>query len=619
MLLPTFSQFVEIVSKSYSYNAFHNNFYFYIVGTLVNSHKIRTVKADQGSLVITEVSSNENCLTKGQPFIIETRFKYRKKKFWAVKLNNTEVKDLKNVVFDSGRKATVRITSGLYGRYGNTTLEIIISDKEEKKILTKNICVRFQSAKVEVSVTTAAARGAIVKFYIESENPSNVDRRFSIGFGDRTYGSSYPLLSPLDNVERVYRYRGTYEYDWVIYVNSIATVTGVGTIKVVNAVKDCFDFSFSTAIAKDWPQNRIQFWMRHLCYNFQTPDEATYRIHFGDGEITAWLPLPRLRCSRYAFLVQHTYKLPGCYDTWFEMKNLLGWCHYRGFVWIQKPLSTLTLEVKNKPLSKRVEKEVEGSMATYLRKRDPFEVEAITTGGRCRTYDWKIINPYWHRSSYEVDKTVISHLSAGTYDLEVTVSNKVSSLVKMKRIVLIDTITELSLLASDPIQNGKIDIYLLVKEHGDDTQFFWDFGNGETISEKNPSFTPAKDLPNINQARGSESINLESYVGLIKPYTYGEFGTYIVNVTGVDTLVTLEASRTVYISKRVCRRPVVKILKEKKQTHLIFDFRESFTILTNVTIECDDSSEAVFHWSIFKSSKDDLDNNRLIESDKVTK
>eukprot|EP00112_Aurelia_sp_Birch-Aquarium-sp1_P002284 Seg1249.12 transcript_id=Seg1249.12/GoldUCD/mRNA.D3Y31 product="Polycystic kidney disease protein 1-like 2" protein_id=Seg1249.12/GoldUCD/D3Y31 len=170
---------------------------------------------------------------------------------------------------------------------------------------------------------------------------------------------------------------------------------------------------------------------------------------------------------------------------------------------------------------------------------------------------------------------------------------------------------------SNPDITGQTTFYLLLQDFGIGTEFIWDFKDRTVDKEKVIKFSAASSLPGISSIRGTESLNLTKYMGYVRQHTYTSKGMYDVSITANDQFTTLVAKRTVFVSNKVCKRPDVKILP-KDQKLLQFSLGETFTILSDVKLECDDFDKAVFEWRIYASSKEAMNNDRVAESDKTT-
>eukprot|EP00112_Aurelia_sp_Birch-Aquarium-sp1_P001774 Seg1193.3 transcript_id=Seg1193.3/GoldUCD/mRNA.D3Y31 product="hypothetical protein" protein_id=Seg1193.3/GoldUCD/D3Y31 len=163
----------------------------------------------------------------------------------------------------------------------------------------------------------------------------------------------------------------------------------------------------------------------------------------------------------------------------------------------------------------------------------------------------------------------------------------------------------------------RTDFYLLLEDFGAGTELIWDFRDNKTvIRQKIDKFSPANSLRDISRIRGTESLNLTRYMGYVRQHTYSSKGMYDVSLTANDQFTSLVAKRTVFFSGRTCKRPEVTILP-KDQKFLQFSLRETFTVPSNVKLECDDFNEAAFKWRRYASSKEAMDNHRIAESDKI--
>ena len=570
--------------------------------------------------MIRKVESEDHCFPFRQHYILNITFKYLIiRKSWKVKLNGIKFAKPDALLTERGLKVTLKIDIKYYFRgIGDFKLEVSVSDGISEKIIERDVCVRFLNKRVKVSAEQASISGRAISFFVTTTDPSLGICRIIYGDG-REYNSSTNIRPKLYVIKSTYTRIGVYRYTWSVR-NSTHVALGTGQMTILNPVMEAGHYLFPEFVEKSWPENTVQFYLKSKCLS-PIPTNASYRMHFGDGNIMAWTEMPDFNCKIRTNLVKHTYKKAGCYETYLEMKNLLGRCEINGSVRIHQPLNSLRLDFNSIPPSRKVEKDYGGVKEVYLKYSYPFRIVATTIGGSCKKFEWKIAKPLWLAPAGTKDKVLVNHLvnKAGNYDLEVKVFNDISNITEKRKLILTKSSRGLILLASNPDITGKINFYALLEDFANGTEFFWDFKDNNTvIKQKMNKIFPASSLLGIVGIRGTESLNLTRYVGYVTQHTYSSKGMYDVSITASDQLTSLVANRTVYVSTSNCKRPEVKILP-KNQKLLQYSIGETFTVPTDVKLQCDDFNKAAFKWRIYVSNKEAMDNERVAESDKITR
>ena len=577
-------------------------------------------RAAVSALVIKEIESEDHCVLLHQHFILNITFKYLTgKKSWKIKLNGSSFADPNTLLTEKGLKVTFKIDLKYHlARIGDFKLEISVSDGVFQKIIERDVCVRFLNKKVKVSVVQASIPGRPVSFFFMTPDPSLGICRIVFGDG-RRFNSSTNIKHQLYTINSTYTQLGVYLYTWSVR-NSTNVALGTGQMTILNPVMEVGHYLFPTLVEKSWPDNRVQFYLMSKCLS-PIPTYVSYRIHFGDGEIMPWTRMPDFNCKNRTNLIRHAYKKADCYETYFEMKNLLGRCEMNGSVRIHQRLNSLRLDFNSIPPSRKMEKDYGGVKVVYLKYSYPFHIVATTTGGSCKKFEWKIAKPLWLAPAGTKDKVLVNHLvnKAGYYDLEVKIFNDISNITEKRKLILRKSLRGLILLASKPDISGKTDFYLLLEEFGNSTELLWDFKDNNTvIRQKMNKLFPASSLRGIVGIRGTENLNLKMYMGYVRQHTYSVKGMYDVSVTATDQLTSLVANRTVYVSTSNCKRPEVKILP-KNQRLLQYSLGETFVVPSDVKLQCDDFNKAAFKWRIYVSNKEAMDNDRVAESDKIAR
>ena len=568
--------------------------------------------------MIRRVESEDHCYPFRQHYTLNITFKYLTMgKSWKVKLNDFYFANPNNLIMEKGLRVTLKIDIEYYFRgIGDFKLEVFVSDGIFEKTIKRDVCVRFLYTKVKVSAEQVSMPGRAISFFITTTDPSLGIIRIIFGDG-RKYNSSTNIKRQNYIIKSTYSSLGVYRYTWSVR-NSTNVALGTGQMTILNPVMEASHYLFPTFVEKNWPDNRVQFHLKSKCLS-PIPTNASYRIHFGDGEIMPWTRMPDFNCKSRTNLVRHTYKEADCYETYLEMKNLLGRCEINGSVRIHQRLNSLRLDFNSIPPSRKVEKDNAAVKVVYLKYSYPFRIVATTTGGSCNKFEWKISKPLWLAPAGTKSKVLVNHLvnKAGNYDLEVKVFNDISNITEKRKLILRKSSRGLILLASKPDITGKTDFYLLLEEFANGTKFFWDFKDNNTvIKQKMNKLRPASSLRGIIGIRGTESLNLSRYMGYVRQHKYSLKGMYDVSITATDQLTSLVANRTVYVSASNCKRPEVKILP-KNQKLLQYNLGETFVIPSDVKLQCDDFNKAAFKWRIYVSNKEAMDNDRVAESDKI--
>ena len=574
-------------------------------------------KALVTAIMIDKVESEDNCFPSHQLYVLNITFKYLTvKKSWKIKLDGIYFANPHAVLTEKGLNATVTMDPMYhFAGIGDFRLEISVSDGTFEKIIKRDICVRFLNKKVKVSAERVSMPGRPVTFAFMTTDPSLGICHIHFGDGKK-YSSSTNIKDQVYVINSTYAQVGVYRYIWSVN-NSTSMAQGTGEMTILNPVMESGHYLFPTWKEKTWPDNTVQFYLMSKCLS-PIPNNVSYRIHFGDGEIMPWTRMPHFDCKNMTNLTRHTYKKAGCYETYFEMKNFLGRCEINGSVRIHQRLGSLRLDFKSLPPSRTVEKGNGGVREVYLKHSYPFEVTATVTDGGCQKFEWKIAKPYWFTPAGVINKILINHLvnKVGNYDLEVKAFNHISGITEKRKLFLTNSLMGLILLASKPDITGKTGFYMLLEDFGAGPEFIWDFKDGTVSKEKAIKFSPANRLPGISNIKETESLNLTRYMGCLRQHIFSSKGMYDVSITANDQLTSLVAKRTVFVSKRICKRPRVKILP-KDQKSLQFSLGETLTVLSDVKLECDDFNKAVFEWRIYTGSKEAMDNDRVAESDKI--
>ena len=573
------------------------------------------------ALVITEITSYDRCFVKGKPYIIHIKFRNVIQKNWKLALNQSQISDLQNILTDRGLIATLTINADLYigsASYGDTNLNITITSGRERREISRLICVRLGVGNVMFSTVNAARVRVPVSFYVYSPSISGT-RTLYVKFNDNVT-ISRNTDSSIYTVQQTYNSTGIFTYNWTL--NTLIYVAdGYGTIDIVQLVGRPSNYNFEPFIGKQWPDSRVTFNITRLC-GFPQPTSAFFRLHYGDGNIAEWMATPIFfECNTNTILRAHTYQQPGCYNTTFELRNPLGRIELNGTVRINQRILSLTLVAFSTSTLVPVVKDRLGNREFYVQSAYPFNVTATTTGGRCRTFKWRILRTSWKRVTKEVDNIIVSHLinSRGSYDVEVKVENPDNSITRRIRVIVTKPLLGL-LLLSNTTKTGTeraVMFYLLVQESGPSTTFNWTFGDGNSEMIGYSSFTVADNLTDISSLPAAKGLNLKNFSGIAKSYTFRSHGSYNVVVTATDIFRILTAERTILISDKFCLRPQVEILTQNHSKTLMFNIGETFTVVTSLKINCDASNQAIFRWTLLISSELDMRNGRISESDKV--
>lgn len=569
------------------------------------------------SLQIVEVISNDACFVTGLDYIVKIKFRYASKRSWEISLNGTKIVDLNEILYKDELNATLIIKSHLYASnvgYGDTNLTINVFNTNDREIIEKVICSRLLTRQVSVSTAKGSSPFQNVSFFVKSIEISG-RKVISFNFGDGSHFNRTSFLSS-EEIRKSYSNIGLYTYSW-IFVGVVYIAEGSGEIQVLNPLLQPSVYIFPQEIVQYWPQQRVAFNISQKC-GYTAPTLVTFRISFGDGEILPWTQGPALSCNKTEELALHQYK-PGCYDTHFEMRNLLGRSELFGKVAILKEIHFLNISAHTISTSTPTVKYRDGIKEFHVQAAHPFRITALTTDGGCRTFEWKILDPYWSNSTYEVNYVVIDLLinKTGSYDIEVNVSNKIHSVTERIKIVVSKSVSGLLLLSTESDSDGLVAIYILVTDPGTSTFFNWTYGDGNFETEYNPNVRPALELANITTASGLSNQYLRDFLGRMKTYKYNNHGVYNITVTATDLFRSISAKRSVLVSKKICQRPTVRILVKNAAKGLVFSIGEAFTILTYVEIDCDYSDQALFAWELFISSERDMEKQRSSESDKM--
>ena len=571
--------------------------------------------------MVTEITSNDHCFVKGVPYVLTIKFRNVIDKTWVIKLNGTQLRTTRNILFEFGLIANIILNQGLYiglNSYGDTALSINITSGSESKEINKTICVRLKTNKVRVSAVKAALKDTPLTFYINSAGlvgTRNIYILFKEGSSTTKVTSSHKY-----QISHTYRTYGSFKYTWRVTTN-VYVAEGSGTINVVRPVGQSANYTFQPVIQKYWPDNRVTFEITRKC-GVPSPTSAFYRLSFGDGEVANWQKLKaNLACNVKIKLRGHTYDQAGCYKTVFELRNPLGRFTLKGKVNILQRINNIKIVARSISTPVPVQVDKLGTKMFYVQDVDPFNVTAITTGGRCRKFEWKILSPHWKKETTEVNSIIVKHLvkRTGTYDFEVKVKNSNNSVTKRVKIIVSKSLFGLSLLSNTTGRDRNATFYLLVEGWSPATIFKWTFGDGQSEIANYSSLLPATSLPKITQVSGASKIDLKKRLGVVKEYTYSSNGLYNVTLTATDIFRSLIAKRNVFISYSHCLRPEVRIKKQKGSKVLVFNLGETFTIVTYVSIDCDDSNQAVFRWTLIKSSTLEMDSGRVSESDKIVR
>ena len=571
-------------------------------------------------LMIAGITSNDYCFVKGLPYVLTIMFNSVSEKTWVIKLNGTQVHNIRSILFEHGLIATITINQSLYigqGSYGDTALSISITSGSRRKEINKTICVRLKTNKVRVSAVKAALKDTPITFYVYSAGIGGT-RNLYILF---TEGSSTTKIisSNVYQVLQTYTAYGLFKYTWRVTTN-VYVAEGSGEINIVEPLGKSSNYTFQPIIEKHWPDNRVTFEITRKC-GFPPPTSAFYRLNFGDGEIANWQRFRAYACNVKIKLRGHTYDQAGCYKTVFELRNPLGRFTLKGKVNILQRINNIKIVARSISTPVPVQVDKLGTKMFYVQDVDPFNVTAITTGGRCRKFEWKILSPHWKKETTEVNSIIVKHLvkQTGTYDFEVKVKNSNNSVTKRVKIIVSKSLFGLSLLSNTTGRDRNATFYLLVEGWSPATIFKWTFGDGQSEIANYSSLLPATSLPKITQVSGASKIDLKKRLGIVKEYTYSSNGLYNVTLTATDIFRSLVAKRNVFISYSHCLRPEVRIKKQKDSKVLVFNLGETFTIVTYVSIDCDDSNQAVFRWTLIKSSTLEMDSGRVSESDKIVR
>ena len=551
---------------------------------------------------------------------MKIKFRNVVQKSWKVLLNNKQIQNLGNIVFDHGLIAIVTITADLYignANYGDTPISINITSGTETKQINKTICVRLRAKQVRLSTVKAARVNTTVSFYIYS---SGIVGRRSVYllFERNSFINKNDVFSNFLKLQHTYKIQGLVTYRWKV-ITKMYAASGSGDINIVWPVGVASLYKFTPIIQKIWPDNRVDFKVTRKC-GFNSPTSAFFRLQFGDGDVADWQRYqPYYSCNRAILLRGHTYEKPGCYKTVFELRNPIGSIALHGKVRILQNITSLSIFAHSISSSVPIEKSSLGTKEFYVPDTDSFNVTAITANIGCGKYEWIILSPYWAKNTSEVNSIVVSHLikQPGTYDFEVKVHYLGRSSSKRIKIIVSKSVLGLSLLAKTAGKDGKVTFYALVEEKGLSTTLNWKFGDGISETILNPKFISAAKLSNIASLPEAKDFDLDKRYGILKEHKYSFQGMYNAIVTVNDTFKNLTAKRTVLVSNAYCIRPRVKIAAQNDSKKLVFSVGETFTIITTLTIDCELSRQAIFRWTLFRSSLQDMKNNRISESDKA--
>ena len=573
-----------------------------------------------GALQIIEITSNDDCFVKGTPYTMRIKFRNIVQRSWKVVLNNEQIHNLGNIVFDHGLIATVTITADLYignASYGDIPISINITSGAETKQINKVICVRLRAKQVRVSTVKAARINTEVQFYIYSSGIVG-KRSVYLLFRHNSFIKRDDVSSNVLRLRHRYTTQGLVTYKWKV-TTKMYVASGTGDINIVWPVGRASQYRFKPIIQKVWPDSRVNFKVTRLC-GFNSPTSAFFRLHFGDGDVAQWQRYqPYYGCNRTIELRGHTYEKPGCYKTVFELRNPIGSFTLHGKVRILQNIKSLRIFAHSISPSAHIEKSNLGMKEFYVPDTYPFNVTAIATSLGCGTYEWIILRPYWAKNTSDVNSVIVSHLikRPGTYDFEVKVHYPGNSMSKRIKIIVSKSLRGLSLLAKNVGRDGEVAFYALVEEQGLLTTLRWKFGDGISETIRNPKFIPAVNLSNIANVPLAKDLDLNKRYGILKEHKYSSDGLYNAIVKVNDTFRTLTAKRTVLISKTHCLRPRVKIATHNDSKKMVFSIGETFTIITTLIIDCEISYQAIFRWTLLRSSLQDMKDNRISESDKA--
>ena len=527
--------------------------------------------------------------------------------------------NLTGIIFDGMETATLRIGHALYGPARMVRLKVTVSPKGViRTLITRNFCILLLSKDVSVRVRRTGIQSKPIRFKIKKTSilqPCNFVIEFGDGTGRRIL--NFSLSSHI--LWKIYNSTGKLIFKWTCYDKRKVSL-GRDTILIIyyEPIIESERYFFPTTITLSWPRRTVRFYVTSKCTS-KPPSDAMYRINFDDGsEKASWSRVPFYSCGSAVDLPTYTYNKSGCYNVHFQMKNLLGVRSEYSTVSINQIVPTFWLRFSNFPSYKSSNKTNGTSRVIFLQDKHPFLVEAVLNASTCFKYEWTIVSPYWRRSTSNVNKIVISHLlnKGGVYNLIVRVHGKRKSMLKPKRFVLLRPLRDLALLSTDPNYKRQVDLYLLVKEPGISPMLTWDFGDGQIIKEESLTFATATSLPNVRNVPGANKLNIATYKGIYKEYKYKSNGLFNVLVTVSDNFRELIAKKTVFISNTACSRPSLNIFLEKGSGSFRFSLAETFTIQTYVEVDCIESSHSSFKWEMFTSSRKDMENEDIAESDR---
>ena len=570
-----------------------------------------------------EVITRENCFPSGEFYWIFVKFKIVKKYHkWTIHVDGRRINNLTGILFDGRKNATLMIGPAQYGRPGDAQLKVTVSPKGViTTIISRIICTRLLSNYMSVTMKSDGIVGQPIKIRITKKKAMPVCN-FTINYGDGTKKEIPGFSLNEKNLLKTYTRAGKFSLTWHCYNKYMISQGNMRTTIIVyepvNAPKR---YLFPTEITISRPNRSASFFITSDCLS-KPPTDAVYRIDYGDGsKFTSWTRVPHYECGKSSKLPTHTYDKSGCYNVKFQIKNLLGFSSDSCTVSMEHELNSFRLRFRSIFPLLQSSKVIESNDTVYLQDEYPFQVEAVVKGSTCFQFTWGIDKPMWRKSTKNMQRVTINHLvgTAGNYYLHVFVTNKRRKLSKRKKIALLMPLQGLALLIADPSNEGKTNIYLLVKEPGSSPVLTFNFGDGKIIKDKYAIFTAATKLPNIKNVPGSSKLDLATYRGLYKQHKYVSNGLFHVLVKATDRVRELTARRTVLFSKSACSRPKVNILKKERMKGFHFSIGVTFTVQTNVQVICDNSNRSNFNWKIFASSKKDMGNAKIAESDRKIK
>eukprot|EP00794_Sanderia_malayensis_P003794 gene3794-4317_t len=604
----------SIINHKYKLSGEYN-----IAGVCYNRHRKESIFETKAlvlkPLEVDEVIYQKECINMGELYVIKTRFNYATTKQWRIEVNGSLIQGTDGIVSDDGINATVEIPPGIYGGHGRKQLRISVSDSvDDNDVLDTDICVR-ESSSISLVVVPVAGLGLVVKFkFTLSSSLSGV---LQVSFGNSMSSSQFVNGVTYWEFTTSYWHVGDFSYTWTLS-NFGPIASGSGTIHIMRHIGNKSDYTFPALISLNWPDTYVQFSFGIACPR-TPPGNLEYQIDYGNGVITQWRSMPVFTCYAHVLLGNYTYTEPDCFQMSMEMRNGVSSEKFTCQVNILRALESLNLSLNNLPNVVITEKEKNGMIEAYLRDAYPIEATAVTTGGKCLTFNWTIPSLNWFLNNSKESKIVLNDLIGGngSYIIELSVSNLINSMFSRKRFVLLKTIVGLQLLSSLPTGQGFIEFYLLLKSPGTNTTYNWNFGDGTLSTVTNIEFSPAVSIPNIATAEGATKLDLNKYLAAAQSHQYTSQGLFFTRVAVTDIFTTLIVTRDVYVSNdKVCKRPAVKIIRKIGQL-LSFNFVGELTILTDVQIDCEDSHQVDFNWQLFNSSQAFMQSGIRAESDKL--